>query len=215
MAALATTGMPVERPDDLLAEVTDLLCAGAVVGWFQGRMEFGPRALGNRSLLADPRDPGMRDTLNHKVKLREHFRPFAPSVLAEHAADWFELGRPSQAFEAMLFAPPIRPGLTARIPAVAHVDGTARIQLVHREANPRFHELISRFHARTGVPMVLNTSFNDSEPIVCSPTDAVRTFLATRIDVLVLGDLLVRRTVAPTPTSTVDQLAVDPTPAGV
>lgn len=215
MAALATTGMPVERPDDLLAEVTDLLCSGAVVGWFQGRMEFGPRALGNRSLLADPRDAGMRDTLNHKVKHREHFRPFAPSVLAEHAADWFELGRPSPAFEAMLFAPPIRPGLAARIPAVSHVDGTARIQLVHREANPRFHELISRFHVRTGVPMVLNTSFNDSEPIVCSPADAVRTFLATRIDVLVLGDLLVRRPAVPTSASNVDQLAADPTPAGV
>jgi carbamoyltransferase len=182
--------------DELVTEVTDLLCGGAVVAWFQGKMELGPRALGNRSLLADPRDPQMRELLNHKVKHREHFRPFAPSVLAEHAHEWFDLGRPSQALDLMLCAVPIREGLADRIPAVAHKDGTARVQLVHRESNPRYHALISKFYERTGVPMLLNTSFNDSEPIVCSPADALHTFSSTRIDALVLGDHIVRRQVA-------------------
>jgi carbamoyltransferase len=179
--------------DELVAEVTELLCSGAVVAWFQGKMELGPRALGNRSLLADPRDPQMRELLNHKVKHREHFRPFAPSVLAEHAREWFELGRPSQALDLMLCAVPIKKGLIGRIPAVAHADGTARVQLVHRESNPHYHALISKFYERTGVPMLLNTSFNDSEPIVCTPADALHTFASTRIDALVLGDHVVRR----------------------
>ncbi len=194
--ALSDAATEHHRPDDLIAEVTDLLCDGAIVAWFQGRMELGPRALGNRSLLADPRDPQMREVLNHKVKHREHFRPFAPSVLAEHADEWFELGRPSQALDLMLCAPPIKAGLAERIPAVAHKDGTARVQLVRRETNPRFHALISSFYERTGVPMLLNTSFNDSEPIVCSPADALNTFSKTRIDALVLGDHLVRRQLA-------------------
>ena len=181
---------------ELVTDVADLLCDGAVVAWFQGKMELGPRALGNRSLLADPRDPQMRELLNHKVKHREHFRPFAPSVLAEHAHHWFELGRPSQALDLMLCAVPIKHGLIDRIPAVAHKDGTARVQLVHRESNPRYHALISKFYERTGVPMLLNTSFNDSEPIVCSPADALHTFSSTRIDALVLGDHIVRRQVA-------------------
>jgi len=193
-SALSVVPWPVETPGDLYEQVAGLLCAGAIVGWFQGRMEWGPRALGNRSLLADPRNPAMRAILNQKVKHREHFRPFAPSVLGEYADEWFDIGRPSSALEAMLFATPIRPGLAGRIPAVAHADGTARVQIVRAEANPRFHELITRFYRRTGVPMVLNTSFNDSEPIVCTPEDAVRTFLSTRIDALVLGDRLVRRT---------------------
>jgi len=184
---------PAETPIDLCAEVAELLCSGAIVGWFQGRMEWGPRALGNRSLLADPRDPAMREIINHKVKHREHFRPFAPSVLAEHANEWFELGRSSFAYEAMLFASPVRPGYADRIPAVVHADGTARIQIVRPKANPRFHKLISSFYQRTGVPMVLNTSFNDSEPIVCTPADAVQTFVSTRIDALAMGNRLVRR----------------------
>jgi carbamoyltransferase len=158
-------------------------------------MEFGPRALGNRSLLADPRDPAMRDVLNRKVKHREDFRPFAPSVLEEHAHEWFDLGRASTSYEYMLFACPVRPGRLDAIPAVVHQDGTARVQVVRRAANPMFHALLRRFADRTGVPMVLNTSFNDSEPIVCSPRDALNTFAATGIDALVLGDVHVRRTV--------------------
>jgi carbamoyltransferase len=192
-SALAAVPWPAETPHDLCEEVAGLLCSGAIVGWFQGRMEYGPRALGNRSLLADPRDLNMREILNHKVKHREHFRPFAPSVLAEYADEWFDIGRPSPAYEAMLFAAPVRPGCASRIPAVVHADGTARVQIVRAEVNPRFHELITRFYQRTGVPMVLNTSFNDSEPIVCTPADAVHTFMSTRIDALAIGDQLVRR----------------------
>lgn len=191
--ALQRLPWPTETPEDLFDEVADLLCTEAIVAWFQGRMEMGPRALGNRSLLADPRDITMREILNRKVKHRETFRPFAPSVLAEHAEDWFHLGRGSTAYEAMLFAVPVRAHRVSQIPAVTHADGTARIQIVTTGSNPRFHRLISRFHARTGVPMVLNTSFNDSEPIICTPEDAVQTFLSTRIDALAIGDYLVRR----------------------
>jgi carbamoyltransferase len=191
--ALAALPWPIETPRDLCGEVAELICSGAIVGWFQGRMEWGPRALGNRSLLADPRNPAMREILNHKVKHREHFRPFAPSVLAEHADSWFDLGRSSAAYEVMLFAAPVRPACASQIPAVVHADGTARLQVVRAEANPRFHELITRFFSQTGVPMVLNTSFNDSEPIVCTPADAVHTFMSTGIDALAIGDRLVRR----------------------
>ncbi|MEY9940171.1 carbamoyltransferase [Streptacidiphilus sp. MAP5-3] len=193
LAAFAQAGAAPRRCPDIAGEVAGRIAAGEVVGWFQGRMELGPRALGNRSLLADPRDPGMRDMLNEKVKHREPFRPFAPSVLAERARDWFDLGRDSASFQFMLFTCPVRPELAARIPAVVHVDGTSRIQTVSAEANPRYHRLISEFHARTGVPMVLNTSFNDSEPIVCSPADALATFLGTRIDAVAIGDYLATR----------------------
>ena len=186
----------------------DLVERGQVVGWFQGAMEFGPRALGNRSLLADPRDPAMREVLNRKVKHREDFRPFAPSVLEEDADEWFDLGRASTSYEYMLFACPVRPGRRGAIPAVVHADGTARIQVVRRAANPRFHELIRRFAERTGVPLVLNTSFNDSEPIVCSPRDALNTFAATRIDALVMGDVHVRRAVLETDAAPHDRTAL-------
>lgn len=185
--------MRARRPPDPAGAVARLLADGAVVGWFQDRLELGPRALGNRSLLADPRDPGIRDTLNRKVKHREDFRPFAPSVLAEEASAWFELGRPSRAYASMLFTCPARADKAHHIPAVLHVDGTARIQTVDAADNPRYHQLISAFADLTGVPMVLNTSFNDSEPIVCSPVDALRTFLATRIDAVALGGYLVQR----------------------
>jgi carbamoyltransferase len=152
-------------------------------------MEFGPRALGNRSLLADPRRPDTRAILNRMVKHREDFRPFAPSVLAERADEWFEVGPHLASHEYMLFACPTKPGRRERIPAVIHQDGTARVQLVRREANPRFHELISRFFARTGVPLVLNTSFNVSEPIVCTPAHAIATFRKAGIDALFMGDI--------------------------
>ena len=179
--------------DALCEQVVDLLCEGKIVGWFQGAMEFGPRALGNRSLLADPRRSDMRDILNRKVKHREIFRPFAPSVLKEQAADWFELGKDSVSYGYMLFAVKALDGQGERIPAVLHADGTARVQLVGRDQNPEFHRLIAAFARRTGVPMLLNTSFNDNEPIVCTPEDAVNTFRKTSIDALVLGDSLILR----------------------
>jgi carbamoyltransferase len=193
LAAVEAAGLSARRSADVAVDAARLLAGGSVVGWFQDRMELGPRALGNRSLLADPRDPGMREILNRKVKHREDFRPFAPSVLAEQAAAWFELGRPSRAYASMLFTCPARADKAHRIPAVLHVDGTARVQTVDAADNPRYHRLISAFAGLTGVPMVLNTSFNDSEPIVCSPVDALRTFRSTRIDAVALGDYLVER----------------------
>jgi carbamoyltransferase len=166
-----------------------MVADGKIVAWFQGRMEFGPRALGNRSLLADPRRGDMRNILNQMVKHREDFRPFAPSVLAERADEWFEVGAHSTSHEFMLFACGVKAERRDRIPAVLHQDGSARVQLVRRESNPRFHELISCFFARTGVPLVINTSFNDSEPIVCTPTDAIVTFRKSGIDALFMDDV--------------------------
>src|SRR4029077_16523566 len=176
VAAVKAAGLTPRRSKDATREAADMIADGNIIGWFQGRMEFGPRALGNRSLLADPRRPDTRAILNRRVKHREDFRPFAPAVLAEHADEWFEIGPHLASHEYMLFACPTKPGRRERIPAVIHQDGTARVQLVRREANPRFHELISRFFARTGVPLVLNTSFNVSEPIVCTPAHAIATF---------------------------------------
>jgi carbamoyltransferase len=189
LAAVKSAGLVARRSKAPAREAADMIADGKIVAWFQGRMEFGPRALGNRSLLADPRRPDMRNILNQKVKHREDFRPFAPSVMAEHADQWFEVGAPSRSHEFMLFACGVKPERRARIPAVVHHDGSARVQLVSRESNPRFHELISCFHARTGVPLVVNTSFNDSEPIVCTPTDAIVTFRKSGIDALFLDDL--------------------------
>ena len=176
LAAVKEAGLAPRRSKNAAREAADMIADGNIVGWFQGRMEFGPRALGNRSLLADPRRPDTRAILNRRVKHREDFRPFAPSVLAERADEWFEVGPHLASHEYMLFACPTKAGRRERIPAVIHQDGTARVQLVRREANPRFHELISHFFARTGVPLVLNTSFNDSEPIVCTPAHAIATF---------------------------------------
>ncbi len=185
--------LEVERLPDIEERVADLLADGAVVGWFQGAVEMGPRALGNRSLLADPRNPNMRDVLNAKVKHREYFRPFAPSVLAEKADVWFRIPRPSPASNFMLIAYDVHEEKRSLIPAVVHVDGTSRIQTVHAEHNPRYHKLIDAFDRLTGVPMVLNTSLNDREPIVLRPEQALRTFLKTEIDYLALGDFLVRK----------------------
>jgi carbamoyltransferase len=193
-AAVAAGGWRSARVADPAREAAQRVAAGKVVGWFQGAMEAGPRALGNRSLLADPRRPDIREVLNRKVKHREEFRPFAPSVLAEHVDDWFI--RPpvrSVAAEFMLMAYPVRPALRARIPGVIHVDGTSRIQAVSATTNPRYHALISAFHELTGVPLVLNTSFNDSEPIVLSPADALATFSKTGIDAVILDDVLVEK----------------------
>jgi carbamoyltransferase len=173
---------------ELLERTAAAIAAGQVVGWFQGRMEFGPRALGNRSIVVDPRHPGMKDILNARIKHREPFRPFAPSVLEERAGEFFEDSYPSP---DMLMVYGVRPEHRARLPAITHIDGTGRLQTVSREANPRFHGLICAFEAHSGVPMVLNTSFNENEPIVCTPDDAIDCFLKTGMDLLVLGDVMV------------------------
>ncbi|GAA2961523.1 carbamoyltransferase family protein [Actinokineospora diospyrosa] len=186
-------GLVVSQPADFEAEVARLLAAGQVIGLFQGAMELGPRALGNRSIIGDPRERAMRETLNHKVKHREYFRPLAPSVLAEAVDEWFEVGKPSSAGDYMLMAYPARPEKYAQMGAVLHVDNTCRIQAVHESTNPRFHRIIAEFAALTGVPMVLNTSFNDQEPIICTPGDALNTFLKTEIDFLAIGPFLVRK----------------------
>ncbi len=160
-------------------------------------MEFGPRALGNRSLLADPRHLEMRERLNRRIKHRESFRPFAASVLEEEAAAWFEFPTARTGARAsrdlMLLAYPVRPDARSRIPAVVHADGTCRIQTVSRQRQPRFHRLISAFSQMTGVPLVLNTSYNEQEPLVLTPDDALATFLKTPIDALFLNDRLVLR----------------------
>lgn len=166
---------------------------GQVVGWFQGRMEWGPRALGNRSIVCDPRRGDMKAILNAKIKRRESFRPFAPSVLEEVVAEWFE-GDDAVPFMMQVF--PIRADKRKLIPAVTHVDGSGRLQTVRRDSNPRYHRLIDCFRAITGVPMVLNTSFNENEPVVCTPAEALDCFLRTGMDVLVLGDTVVSRTPA-------------------
>jgi carbamoyltransferase len=189
LAAVKSAGLRSRRSKAPAREAADMIADGKIVAWFQGRMEFGPRALGNRSLLADPRRPDMRNILNRMVKHREDFRPFAPSVLAEHADEWFEVGAHSTSHEFMLFACGVKPEQRERIPAVLHHDGTARVQLVTRKSNPRFHELISCFFAKTGVPMVINTSYNDSEPIVCTPSDAIVTFRKSGIDALFMDDV--------------------------
>ena len=189
LAAVKSAGLKPRRSKSPARDAADMIADGKIVAWFQGRMEFGPRALGNRSLLADPRRPDMRDILNRMVKHREDFRPFAPSVLAEHADEWFEVGAHSASHEFMLYACGVKPGRRDLIPAVLHHDGSARVQLVSRKSNPRFHELISCFFAQTGVPLVVNTSFNDSEPIVCTPTDAIVTFRKSGIDALFMDDV--------------------------
>jgi carbamoyltransferase len=178
--------------EELIDRAAGDLANGLVVGWFQGRMEFGPRALGNRSILADPRRPEMKQILNDRVKKREPFRPFAPSILAEHVGEYFEQTHVSP---AMLMVYEVKAKRRDEIPAVTHVDGTGRLQTVTRDYNERFYDLIQAFYKLTGVPVVLNTSFNENEPIVCTPRDAIDCFLKTRIDVLYLGNCAVRRDV--------------------
>lgn len=188
----AERGLVVEPAGDVVERTAELLAGGAVVGWMQGRMEYGPRALGNRSILADPTRPDMRDRVNAKVKFREGFRPFAPSVPLARAAEWFEDVRPSP---WMLLAFRVRPGCAERLPAVTHVDGTARVQTVTPEENPRFHALLEAFGRRTGVPVLLNTSFNvRGEPIVLSPAEALDALARSGLDAVALGGRIVRKT---------------------
>jgi carbamoyltransferase len=178
-------------PEEELAKAAaSHLANGKILGWFQGRMEWGPRALGNRSILADPRRAEMKDILNQRVKHRETFRPFAPSILEEATGEYFERAYPSP---FMALAYPVRPEKRAMIPAPTHVDRTGRLQTVSRATNLRYWNLIREFGNLTGVPVVLNTSFNDNEPIVCRPEEAIECFLRTKMDVLVLGEAMVEK----------------------
>ena len=190
---IAAAGCAVERIDDegeLCRRTAAAIANGQVVGWFQGRMEWGPRALGNRSILGDPRRADMKDILNVRIKRRESFRPFAPSILRESVREWFELDGD---VPFMMQVYPIRVEKRILIPAVTHVDGSGRLQTVHRDSNPLYYRLIEAFRELTGVPMVLNTSFNENEPVVCKPEEALECFLRTRMDVLVVGAFMVRR----------------------
>ena len=191
--ALAAAGCVIAAGLDeaeLCNRTASAIASGKVVGWFQGRMEWGPRALGNRSILCDPRRADMKAILNAKIKRRESFRPFAPSILKEHVAGWFEEDD-DVPFMMQVFQ--IREEKRPLIPAVTHVDGSGRLQTVSVDSNPLYHRLISAFHAGTGVPMVLNTSFNENEPVVCQPKEALDCFLRTDMDVLVLGHTVIER----------------------
>ena len=186
-------GCVVERigdEQDLCRRTAEAMSRGEVVGWFQGRMEWGPRALGNRSIVCDPRRADMKDILNLKIKRRESFRPFAPSVLKEHVADWFE---EDGDVPFMMQVYQIHEEKRTLIPAVTHVDGSGRLQSVYKQTNARYWHLIEAFRALTGVPMVLNTSFNENEPVVCRPVEALDCFLRTRMDVLVMEDYYISR----------------------
>jgi carbamoyltransferase len=189
---LAQNGCTIaELPqEELTRPAAAIIADGKILGWFQGRAEWGPRALGNRSIVADPRRPEMKEILNQRIKHREIFRPFAPSILAEATGEYFEKSHPSP---FMTLAYSVRLEKRDKIPAPTHVDGTGRLQTVTREANPRYYALISAFRDLTGVPVVLNTSFNDNEPIVCRPEEAIDCFQRTQMDALVLGDFLITR----------------------
>jgi carbamoyltransferase len=190
---ISAAGCSIEHiadEEELCRRTAAAVADGKVVGWFQGRMEWGPRALGNRSIVCDPRRADMKAILNSKIKRRESFRPFAPSVLAEEVADWFE---EDDAVPFMMQVFQIREDKRSLIPAVTHVDGSGRLQTVYQRTNPRYHRLIRAYRDLTGVPMVLNTSFNENEPVVCDPKEALYCFLRTRMDVLVMGETILLR----------------------
>ena len=179
--------------DDLTKDIAKRLVDGQIIAWFQGNMEFGPRALGNRSILADPRQPDMRQRINALVKKREEFRPFAPAVIAEEASKYFavEPGEEST-FAFMLFVTQVRKEWRETLPAITHVDGSARLQTVTKEQNERFWKILHEFGRLTGVPVLLNTSFNvRGQPMICDPKEAITTFLTAKLDALVLGNHLV------------------------
>lgn len=176
--------------EQLIKRATEIIARGDVLGWFQGRMEWGPRALGNRSILADPRRKDMKDILNARIKYREPFRPFAPSILQEAVGDYFDQSYPDP---FMLKVYHVLPDKQETIPAVTHVDGTGRLQTVHKESNPLYWQLIKAFGELTGVPIVLNTSFNENEPIVCTPKEAIECFLRTKMDALAIGNYLIEK----------------------
>ena len=191
-AKLKQSGFAIAQMDEekLLERTAKIIGEGKILGWFQGRAEWGPRALGNRSIVADARRPEMKEILNQRIKHREIFRPFAPSILAETTGEWFEKSHPSP-FMTMAYS--VRPEKRDKIPAPTHVDGTGRLQTVTKTANPRYWKLIKEVDRQTGVPVVLNTSFNDNEPIVCKPQEAIDCFLRTQMDALVLGDFLITK----------------------
>ena len=176
--------------ESLVKEISKSIADGKVIGWFQGRMEWGPRALGNRSIIADSRNSKMRDILNSRIKHREKFRPFAPAIMDEHTGDYFDQSYPDP---FMLKVYGVLPDKQEVIPAVTHVDGSGRLQTVAQQVSPLYWELINSFYERTGVPVVLNTSFNENEPIVCKPEEAIACFLRTKMDVLVIGNYVVTR----------------------
>ncbi|KAB2846218.1 MAG: carbamoyltransferase [Hyphomicrobiaceae bacterium] len=190
---MAATGCSAERIGEeavLCGRTAEAVARGEVIGWFQGRMEWGPRALGNRSIVCDPRRADMKDILNRKIKRRESFRPFAPSIMKEFVGQWFE---EDDDVPFMMQVHQIRENKRPLIPAVTHVDGSGRLQTVYRQTNPRYWRLIDAFRSLTGVPLVLNTSFNENEPVVCRPAEALDCFLRTNMDVLVIGDWIVSR----------------------
>lgn len=191
-SALRTAGLESQKLERaaLLDAVAEQIAAGNVVGWFQGRMEWGPRALGNRSIVANPGLPNMKDVLNARIKHREWFRPFAPSIMADYQHEYFEHDHPSP---FMLHVYKIRPDKRKSLCAVNHVDDTGRLQSVTREENPLYYDLISAFHRKTGIPVILNTSFNENEPIVCTPEEAIDCFQRTRMDVLAIGPFMVAK----------------------
>jgi carbamoyltransferase len=188
--ALRSFGASFQKCVNIEEVAAGLLATGKIVGWFQGRMEFGPRALGNRSILADPRQPEIKEVLNRRIKHRESFRPYAPSILEEYLHEYFEDASVSP-FMLMVFK--VRPEKRPSIPAIEHVDHTGRVQSVSRQVSPRFWALIEAFRRRTGIPLLLNTSFNENEPIVCTPQDALNCFSTTKMDALALGDFLITR----------------------
>ncbi|NOZ10641.1 MAG: carbamoyltransferase [Gammaproteobacteria bacterium] len=192
-SALEGENCDIEHIDDeaeLTRRTAVAISEAKVIGWFQGRMEWGPRALGNRSIICDPRRADMKDILNLKIKRRESFRPFAPSILREHVSGWFE---EDDDVPFMMKVFNIKEEMRSKIPAVAHVDGTGRLQTVTQDQNERYYKLINAFYEKTGIPLVLNTSFNENEPIVCKPDEALDCFLRTKMDVLVLGDYFISR----------------------
>ncbi|HET6980151.1 MAG TPA: carbamoyltransferase C-terminal domain-containing protein [Pyrinomonadaceae bacterium] len=191
-AIAASPDVTVAESKDVISDAAQLLCEGKIIGWFDGGSELGPRALGQRSILCDPRRPDGKEILNRRVKMREAFRPFAPAVLVEEAADWFDFGDTPRESPFMLRVVDVKPEQRDRVPAIVHVDGTGRVQTLTRENNGRFYELVKRFHAETGVPMLLNTSFNRmGEPIVETPAHAIACLLNTGLDCCVFEDRIV------------------------
>jgi len=180
----------VTNNNELSKIVAKDISEGKVVGWFQGKMEWGPRALGNRSILGDPRRSDMKDILNLKIKRRESFRPFAPSILREHVSEWFEN---DDEVPFMMKVYQIKESKRLKIPAVTHIDGSGRLQTVYKETNEKYHDLINEFYKLTNIPILLNTSFNENEPIVSKPEEALDCFLRTKMDTLVMGNYIIKR----------------------
>ena len=192
ISCLEHEGVKYEKVDDdtLFLKVSDKLLDGGVIGWFQGRAEFGPRALGHRSILVDPRRKDAKELLNEKIKRRESFRPFAPSILEEYVEEYFVQNDEVPFMEKVY---DIKKEKHSKIPAVTHVDGTGRLQSVNKEISPRYHRLISEFQKKSGVPILLNTSFNEDEPIVNNPKEALDCFLRTKMDMLVMENIIIER----------------------